>query len=91
MKISASFRVLGLLLMLFSLTMLVPLFVSIIYEDGEHLNFIFSLLLTFGGGVIIWLPTARNRRDLSTRDGFLITLFILDGTGNFWCAAILFN
>lgn len=73
MRISASFRVLGLLLMLFSLTMLVPLFVSIIYEDGEHLNFIFSLLLTFGGGVLIWLPTARSKRDLSTRDGFLIT------------------
>ncbi len=73
MRFAVIFRILGILLMLFSLTHLVPLAVSLIYADGLHLAFISSFLLTSIIGVIIWAPVYKARDDLRTRDGFLIT------------------
>ena len=83
MRMTASLRVLGMLLMLFSLTMLVPLLLSILYQDGEQLNFLMSLLLTLAAGLLIWLPTRRQQRDLSGRDGFLITSLFWTVLGTF--------
>ncbi|NRB37361.1 MAG: potassium transporter [Pseudomonadales bacterium] len=73
MHFAVIFRILGILLMLFSLTHLVPLAVSLIYNDGLHLAFISSFLLTSIIGAIIWAPVYRAKQDLRTRDGFLIT------------------
>lgn len=73
MHFAVIFRILGILLMLFSLTQLVPLAVSLIYSDGLHLAYITSFLLTFIIGVIIWAPVYKAKQDLRTRDGFLIT------------------
>lgn len=66
-------RILGLLLMLFSLTMLIPLFVSIYYDDGTHLAFLSSFFITLIFGVALWAPVRKQRKDLRHRDGFLIT------------------
>lgn len=77
-------RILGILLMLFSLTHLLPLAVSFIYNDGLHVAFISSFLLTFVIGVIIWAPVYKARQELRTRDGFLITAM-------FWLVLGLFG
>lgn len=73
MHIAIIFRILGILLMLFSVTHLVPLAVSIIYQDGEALTFLLSFLLTFLTGLTIWIPVYQAKGDLRTRDGFLVT------------------
>lgn len=65
-------RILGLLLMLFSMAMLPPLLVSFIYADGAHLAFITAMLLIFSIGFTLWLPLRSIRQDLRTRDGFII-------------------
>jgi len=71
-------RILGLLLMLFSVTHLPPMLVGIYYGDNNFHVFLTSFLLTQFAGLGLWLPFARHRRDLRTRDGFLVvTLFWL--------------
>ena len=67
-------RILGLLLMLFSLTMLPPIGISVIFDDGQIPLFGAAEGLTFGAGFISWLPARRQKRDLRIRDGFVITV-----------------
>ncbi len=74
MKIAVSLRILGVLLMLFSSTMLVPMVMAI--YDGDHTvgSFLWALVITFTAGLVIWLPSRnKGRRDLMIRDGFMIT------------------
>ncbi|MFT6791075.1 MAG: trk system potassium uptake protein TrkH [Cellvibrionaceae bacterium] len=66
-------RVLGILLMLFSITLLPPAIISILYRDGAFQAFLISLLIIFGAGLLIWSPVYKYQKDLRTRDGFLIT------------------
>lgn len=74
-------RVLGLLLMVFSFTMLTPVLVSWWFGESNHEAFFVSFGITLGAGVLLWLPTirsGRNEGELQTRDGFLVvTLFWL--------------
>ncbi|MDB2619159.1 TrkH family potassium uptake protein [Litoricolaceae bacterium] len=67
-------RILGLLLMLFSLTMLPPIGISVIFDDGQIPLFGAAAGLIFGAGFISWLPARRQKRDLRIRDGFVITV-----------------
>lgn len=77
MHISVVSRILGVLLMLFSLLAYLPsILVSFIYRDGEVSSFWFALLLTFGTGLALWILTWRSKQQMRTRDGFLVvTLF----------------
>lgn len=76
-------RILGVLLMLFSFSMVPPTVVSYIYEDGAHLPFIIAFAITLLTGFFLWLPVHRARHELRTRDGFLITVL-------FWTVLGLF-
>ena len=67
-------RILGLLLMLFSLTMLPPIGVSILFDDGQIQLFGAAAVLIFGAGLASWLPSYREKRELRIRDGFVITV-----------------
>ncbi len=76
-------RVLGTLLMVFSLTMLTPLLVSLIYKDGSYHAFLAAFIITLSTGFIIWLPVHRVKQDLRTRDGFLVTALFWSVLGLF--------
>ncbi len=67
-------RILGLLLMVFSITMLPPAGVSLFYADQAHHAFgsAFALILLFGAA--LWLPVRNERRELRLRDGFMIVM-----------------
>ena len=56
MHIGLILRILGILLMLFSLTMLTPILVSFLFEDGSYPIFIISFILSFLSGLFLWLP-----------------------------------
>ncbi|QEQ95230.1 TrkH family potassium uptake protein [Neptunomonas concharum] len=77
-------RILGILLMIFSITMLPPVAVSLIYDDGHDYAFVGGFAITLVTGFLIWLPVYRVRQDLRTRDGFLITVL-------FWVVLGLFG
>jgi len=68
------FRILGILLMLFSSSYITPFIVSLIYQDQTADVFIYSLLITASLGLLIWLPCSKNRNELRARDGFMITV-----------------
>ncbi|MDG2249219.1 MAG: TrkH family potassium uptake protein [Gammaproteobacteria bacterium] len=77
MHTSIIIKILGSLLMLFSLLgNLPPMLVSLIYDDGSFSAFLYSLLVIFTLGMLMFLSASRTKNDLGTRDGFLIvTLF----------------
>ncbi|MGH8599418.1 MAG: TrkH family potassium uptake protein [Burkholderiales bacterium] len=69
-------HVLGLVLVLFSLTMLLPLAVSQWYGDSARTYYDESLAITFAAGALLWLCMHRFRRELQARDGFLLVSLV---------------
>lgn len=67
-------RLLGLLLMLFSITLLPPAAVSWLYNDGQLLVFLDGMLAALVLGCLLWLPAMRYKDELRVRDGFLIVV-----------------
>ncbi len=83
-------RILGLLLMMFSLTMLPPIIFSLYYNDHSWLPFVEGFGLTLAAGVLIWLPVHRSRKDLRLRDGFLVVAAFWTVLGTFGAAPLYF-
>jgi len=77
-------RVLGLLLMMFSTSMLVPMLIGLGYGDGEVDAFAAGFAITLFTGLIMWLPVRHVRRELKIRDGFLVVVL-------FWMVLSLFG
>lgn len=67
-------RILGILLILFSLTMAPPLAVAWLSDDGNASSFAIALAATAGGGFALWMPVRSHRRELRIRDGFLVVV-----------------
>ena len=76
-------RILGLIVTMFSLTMLPPVVVSLQFGDGQWLQFVQSFGILLAAGLALWLPVHRVDRDLRLRDGFLVValFWILLGVG----------
>ncbi|MCX4026916.1 potassium transporter [Endozoicomonas sp. SM1973] len=74
MHFSTISKVLGILLMLFSITQLPPAIVAQIYGEKEVAVFLDAFLITLISGCCIWLPVFRSKNELRTRDGFLVTV-----------------
>ena len=74
MNLASVQRIVGLLLMIFSATMLPPLLVSAIYDDGAARAFLTGFAVTLGIGALAWFPVRREHGDLRLRDGFLVTV-----------------
>ena len=72
MQYQAIIRILGLLVALFSVTMILPAFVSLIYQDGSGLPFVLAFILCISTGLVIWYPNRKFKRDLRAKEGFLI-------------------
>ncbi len=73
MRIRAIQRILGLLLMLFSLTMLPPVFFALWYGE-QTLPFISAFVATLVTGAFFWLPVRCYRPELKLRDGFVVVV-----------------
>jgi len=84
MQVLAIQQVLGVLLMLFSTTLLPPTLVSLYFNDGEHHPFLLAYAATLVTGLVCWLPVARLRRDLRVREGFVVVVM-------FWTVLALFG
>ncbi len=65
-------RILGLIVTMFSLTMLPPVGVSLYFDDGQWLSFLQSFGILLVAGLALWLPVHRVDRDLRLREGFLV-------------------
>lgn len=65
-------RLVGQLLMLFSITLLPPFIVDRIYGEDTLLAFFYSYLVLVTVGLLMYLPVRRMRGDLRRRDGFMV-------------------
>lgn len=74
MQFTAIFRIIGILLMMFSLSMLPPAAVTYIYHDSSPIPYYLSFLLTLSTGFIAWILTRHRRAELKIRDGFLVVV-----------------
>jgi len=69
-------HVLGLVVLIFSFTMLLPLVVAFIWRDAALSAYDEAFLITFAAGLLTWLFTRHNKRELQTRDGFLLVVLV---------------
>jgi len=75
-RFAAVYRSLGMVVMLFALTMLVPLGVSYATNDGAQSTYDESFALTMLCGAFLWVRYRKCKRDLSIRDGFLMVVLV---------------
>jgi len=67
-------KIVGIMLLLFSVTLVIPLITSFIYSDGNHYTFIYSFLIILGLGSILYLPNISAKNDIKIKEGFLIVV-----------------
>ena len=73
MHFSVISKILGMLLMVFSTAMWVPIITALIEGDGTQRGFFLALGITFFSGLALWVPVRNAHHELRIRDGFLIT------------------
>jgi len=76
MRFRCSAKVLGVMLMFFSVSMLTPIGVSMYYHEHQASAFLLSFFITFATGLLLWLVGRGTQQELRTRDGFLIVFLM---------------
>ncbi|MGQ0751855.1 MAG: TrkH family potassium uptake protein, partial [Betaproteobacteria bacterium] len=71
--------VLGIIAMAMSGTHLLPIAISIAYDDGAAAQFAVSMTLNFAVGCVLWLLTRRFKRELILREGILLVVIVWTG------------
>ena len=65
-------RLIGQLLMLFSITLLPPVIIDIFYREDAGQAFFYSYLTLLTTGFLLWLPVRNRKAELRLRDGFVV-------------------
>ena len=68
----AVLNVLGSMLMLFSVTYVLPVVTSLIYRDGMLVDFVVAAAISIAVGAALFAVTQKHKRELRSRDGFLL-------------------
>jgi len=77
-------RVLGSLLSMFSITMLPPVVVGLIYRDGAIMPFVLAFIITLVTGLLLLRPVQNEKAPLRLRDGFVVVVM-------FWTVLSVFG
>ena len=75
-RFSPVYRALGMIIMLFGLTMLAPLILSYVTNDGAQSAYDEAFALTMLSGALLWYRYRKCKRDLTIRDGFLMVVLV---------------
>lgn len=84
MQFKTIFRILGLLLIMYSFSMISPMIVNLIYHDGPYKPFIEGFFITLITGSVFFLLCKNSKQELKIRDGFVIVVL-------FWVVICLFS
>ena len=84
-------RITGLLMGLFSLSLLPPALIAVIYKDGGGTAFIQAFCLSLFLGFIFWYPNRRHKKDLRTREGFLLVVLFWVVLGSIGAVPFIFT
>lgn len=77
--------------MIFSLWQIPPALISLYFHDGGASAFLVAFLITFVSGLLFWLPTSNTRKELRTRDCFLIVALFWTVLGSFGCIPFMLS
>lgn len=83
-------RIVGLLVVLFSVTMIIPGLVALIYRDGAGSAFAQTFFCAQAIGLLLWLPNRRQKSELKSREGFLIVVLFWTVLGSVGALPFLF-
>jgi trk system potassium uptake protein TrkH len=78
-RVAPVLHVLGLVILIFSFSMFVPLLTAFIGHDAAQHAFDEAFVITLAAGFVLWLIGRRWRRELKVRDGFLLVLLVWTG------------
>ena len=67
-------RILGLLLIIFSSSLVPPYIIGLYYQDGATEPFIQAFVITLLFGFLLYLPARAHREELRLRDGFVVVV-----------------
>ncbi len=67
-------RIIGLLLMVFSTTVIPSIGISLWYHDPELITFMNAFLVILISGFMLWWPVKDCHRELRIRDGFIVVV-----------------
>ncbi len=84
-------RILGILLVVFSFTMLPPALIGLIYSDLSITPFIKGFFLLLIIGIFLWFPARNNKRELRLREGFLVVVLFWVVLGVSGAAPLMFS
>ena len=84
MQYKAILKIIGVLLTIFSLTMLPPALVAWAYDERTMWLFLEIFAATLLSGLVLWLPLRHYNKDLRLRDGFMVVVL-------FWVVLGLFG
>ena len=70
-------KTIGMMILVFATILIIPLGVSISYNDGNTSSFIYSFIIIFLSGSLLFFPNRNNTFDsnIKIKEGFLIVVF----------------
>lgn len=71
-RLRVTLHLCGFLVMLYSLSMLLPTLIALFNRDRSYADFLATFAVFFSGSGGLWLATRRSGLQLRTRDGFII-------------------
>ena len=68
------FYIIGILLCIESLTMLMPMVIDLLYQNSDWQIFLFSSLLTFFIGLVLFLSFKNQKNKINLSQAFILTV-----------------
>ncbi|AUJ68374.1 MULTISPECIES: TrkH family potassium uptake protein [Pseudoalteromonas] len=90
MQFRTIIKILGQLVALFSITMVPPAIVSLIYKDGGGVPFVLAFIFSVLMGLFAYYPNRKENGDLKAREGFLIVVLFWLVLGSFASLPLIF-
>ncbi|MFY8328879.1 TrkH family potassium uptake protein [Pseudoalteromonas sp. ZZD1] len=90
MQFRTIIKILGQLVVLFSITMVPPAVVSLIYKDGGGVPFVLAFIFSVVIGLTAYYPNRQEHGDLKAREGFLIVVLFWLVLGAFASIPLIF-
>ncbi|BDF95958.1 MULTISPECIES: TrkH family potassium uptake protein [Pseudoalteromonas] len=90
MQFRTIIKILGQLVVLFSITMVPPAVVSLVYKDGGGVPFVLAFIFSVIIGLAAYYPNRQEHGDLKAREGFLIVVLFWLVLGAFASLPLIF-
>ncbi len=90
-RLFAVINVLGVVILIFGFTLLIPLGLSLWLNDAAHFVYYKSAAITIALGLLMWIVTRRYKRELQVRDGFLLVVLVWSVLPVFATLPLLFH